>query len=181
MNETASDGSDNEIQKEGVDAKLRIEMLKSKQSGVSAGDLLSSSPYSSLPVTSSFNQPDFQKQSYSEMDFFTQQSKFQMEARTALAQAKELARIQMQVERQQRKHTRISDLVRHSLEKVGVPFPWDCRRLSRQILTELNVAQLQVIVNDLHTQIEGLNEELVKMLLKRDDGHMEQDRFVKIK
>ena len=39
--------------------------------------------------------------------------------------------------------------------QLGIPFPWDCRRLSRQILTELNIAQLQVIVNDLHTQIEG--------------------------
>lgn len=40
--------------------------------------------------------------------------------------------------------------------QLGIPFPWDCRRLSRQILTELNIAQLQVIVNDLHTQIEGM-------------------------
>jgi len=63
-------------------------------------------------------------------------------------------------------------------QKLGLPFTWDCRRLSRQILTELNVAQLQVIVNDLHTQIEGLNEELVQMLLKRDDFHMEQDSML---
>lgn len=39
--------------------------------------------------------------------------------------------------------------------QVGIPFPEDRRRLSRQILTEMNVAQLQVIVNDLHTQIES--------------------------
>jgi hypothetical protein len=42
-----------------------------------------------------------------------------------------------------------------SVFQVGIPFPEDRRRVSRQILTEMNVAQLQVIVNDLHTQIES--------------------------
>lgn len=69
-------------------------------------------------------------------------------------------------------------MVRHSLEKVGIPFPENKRRLSRQILTEMNVAQLQVIVNDLHTQIESLNEQLVKSLMTRDDLHMEQDSML---
>ena len=39
--------------------------------------------------------------------------------------------------------------------QIGVPFPDSKRRISRQILTDMNVAQLQVIVNDLHTQIES--------------------------
>ncbi|KAJ4436311.1 hypothetical protein ANN_18942 [Periplaneta americana] len=62
--------------------------------------------------------------------------------------------------------------------QVGIPFPEDRRRVSRQILTEMNVAQLQVIVNDLHTQIEILNEGLVKFLMDRDDLHMEQDSML---
>ncbi|XP_057379974.1 LOW QUALITY PROTEIN: schwannomin-interacting protein 1-like [Daphnia carinata] len=165
MNETA-DGSEIENQRELLD-HLK---LGSPQNDVK-------NPYVSLPNVTSLKQPKLQ-QELAELDFFSQQAKLQMEARTALAQAKELARVQMQVERQQRKHTRISDLVRQSLEKLGIPFPWDCRRLSRQILTELNIAQLQVIVNDLHTQIEGLNEELVQLLLKRDDCHMEQDSML---
>nr|CAD7256410.1 unnamed protein product [Timema shepardi] len=61
---------------------------------------------------------------------------------------------------------------------VGIPFPDDRRRVSRQILTEMNLAQLQVIVNDLHTQIEVLNENLVKFLMDRDDLHMEQDSML---
>lgn len=69
-------------------------------------------------------------------------------------------------------------MVRNSLEKVGIQFPEDRRRLSRQILTEMNVAQLQVIVNDLHTQIETLNEKLVQYLMDRDDLHMEQDSML---
>ena len=60
----------------------------------------------------------------------------------------------------------------------------------------MNVAQLQVIVNEFHTQIESkksetavvldlyfwlfsdLNEVLVKLLLQRDDLHMEQDSML---
>lgn len=47
----------------------------------------------------------------------------------------------------------------HTSKQLGIPFPWDCRRLSRQILTELNIAQLQVIANDLHTEIEGISQD----------------------
>lgn len=153
MNETASDGSDSENQKDVSElAAAKMSLTETK-----------SDPYTSLPI--------IEDRETREMDFFAKQAKLQTEARTALTQAKELARVQMQVERQQRKHNRISDL-------LGIPFPWECRRLSRQILTEMNIAQLQVIVNDLHTQIEGLNEELVQMLLKRDDCHMEQDSML---
>lgn len=105
MNETA-DGSEIENQRELLD-HLK---LGSPQNDVK-------NPYVSLPNVTSFKQPKLQ-QELAELDFFSQQAKLQMEARTALAQAKELARVQMQVERQQRKHTRISDLVRQSLEKV---------------------------------------------------------------
>jgi len=49
-------------------------------------------------------------------------------------------------------------MVRNSLLKVGVSLPPERRRVSRQLLTEMNVAQLQVIVNDLHTHIEGKNQ-----------------------
>lgn len=111
MNETA-DGSEIDNQKELFD-HLK---LGSPQNDVK-------NPYVSLPATyqptvSNFKQPKLQ-QELTGLDFFSQQAKLQMEARTALAQAKELARVQMQVERQQRKYTRISDLVRQSLEKVS--------------------------------------------------------------
>jgi len=42
----------------------------------------------------------------------------------------------------------------------------------------MNIGQLQVIVNDLHCQIEGLNEELVKFLMERDSLSMEQDSIL---
>lgn len=37
---------------------------------------------------------------------------------------------------------------------------------------------LQVIVNELHTQIEFLNESLVEMLIARDELHMGQDSML---
>lgn len=100
MNETASDGSDSENQKDVSElAAAKMSLTETK-----------SDPYTSLPI--------IEDRETREMDFFAKQAKLQTEARTALTQAKELARVQMQVERQQRKHNRISDLVRHSLEKV---------------------------------------------------------------
>ncbi|XP_076311652.1 uncharacterized protein LOC143225684 isoform X2 [Tachypleus tridentatus] len=104
-------------------------------------------------------------------DFVTRQARLQAEARIALAQAKEMARMQMEVERQRKKKSPIADI-------VGFILPDGRHRLSRQILTDMNVAQLQVIVNDLHTQIENLNEELVQLLLERDDLNMQQDSML---
>ena len=40
--------------------------------------------------------------------------------------------------------------------QVGIPFPDGRHKVSRHALMEMNVAQLQVIVNDLHTQIESI-------------------------
>ncbi|CAG0908262.1 unnamed protein product, partial [Darwinula stevensoni] len=60
-----------------------------------------------------------------------------------------MARMQVELERQRRKLQPISSLI---------PVPDECRgvrRLTRRILTPMNVAQLQVIVNDFHTQIES--------------------------
>ncbi|XP_076280039.1 schwannomin interacting protein 1 isoform X2 [Lasioglossum baleicum] len=113
-----------------------------------------------------------------EADFFARQARLQTEARMALAQAKEMAHMQMEVERQRLKQSPITEMVRSSLEKVGVQLGEDRRRLSRVLLTELNVAQLQVIANDLHARIAALNEALVEGLLRRDDLHMEQDSML---
>ncbi|XP_059479858.1 schwannomin-interacting protein 1 [Neocloeon triangulifer] len=103
----------------------------------------------------------------------------QREAQMALAQASKLARMEMALERQNMRlsltPSPTSQLLKKSLKKVGVNFPPERRRVSRQLLTDLNVTQLQVLVNDLHTLIEGLNEDLVQMLMERDDLHMEQD------
>lgn len=121
MNETASDGSDTENHKNQTEA-LSQEQFKAPRDVRKARDnkFLTKNSFASLPPSATLmdHPSKSQDDSQIEMDFFTQQAKLQTEARIALAQAKELARIQMQVERQQRKHTRMSDLVRQSLNKV---------------------------------------------------------------
>ncbi len=126
MNETASDGSDSENQQREppIDTILKPYEMPSFAKANTSVQVKDS--FVSLPVTTKLErsiQPQQQSanhQKQAEMDFFAQQAKLQIEARTALAQAKELARVQMQVERQQKKRSLISDLVRQSLEKVGI-------------------------------------------------------------
>ena len=51
-------------------------------------------------------------------------------------------------------------------------------QLNRRTLSRLNVAQLQLIQNDYLAQIETLNEELVGLLVTRDELGMEQDAML---
>ncbi|XP_028037414.1 schwannomin-interacting protein 1 homolog isoform X2 [Bombyx mandarina] len=113
-----------------------------------------------------------------ESDFYALQATLQTEARIALAQAKEMARIQMEHERRSRPVSPVTEMLRRSMEKANAPLASDRRRVSRQLLTDMNIAQLQVIVNELHSQIESLNDSLVKLLMARDELHMGQDSML---
>lgn len=83
-----------------------------------------------------------------------------------------------QIEKQKQNLSPVTEIIQGSMKKVGVPLPQQKRRVSRQTLTDLNVAQLQVIVNDLHSQIESFNTNLVQLLMDRDDLHMGQDAML---
>ncbi|XP_061707249.1 putative uncharacterized protein DDB_G0282133 isoform X4 [Cydia pomonella] len=113
-----------------------------------------------------------------ESDFYALQATLQTEARIALAQAKELARIQMERERRSRGASPVTEMLRNSMRKANAPLAPDRRRVARQLLTDMNVAQLQVVVNELHSQIESLNESLVQLLMARDELHMGQDSML---
>lgn len=69
-----------------------------------------------MPLKKEF---DFQKRPLTEADFFACQAQLQAEARQALSQAKEMARMQMEVERQRLQTSPITEMVRYSLEKVS--------------------------------------------------------------
>lgn len=72
-------------------------------------------------------------------------------------------------------HHSVTEVIRTAVQKAGCQLQEDKRRVSRQFLTNLNIAQLQVIVNDLQRYIELLNDELVQLLMERDELQMSQD------
>nr|XP_020471272.1 schwannomin-interacting protein 1 isoform X3 [Monopterus albus] len=114
-------------------------------------------------------------ESLEDMDFLSRQKKLQAEAKLALAMAKPMAKMQVEVEKQNRKKSPVADLLPH------MPHINEClmkRSLKPTDLRDMTLGQLQVIVNDLHSQIESLNEELVQLLLIRDELHMEQDAML---
>ncbi|XP_054436095.1 schwannomin-interacting protein 1 isoform X2 [Pteronotus mesoamericanus] len=116
-----------------------------------------------------------ESESLDDMDFLTRQKKLQAEAKMALAMAKPMAKMQVEVEKQNRKKSPVADLLPH------MPHISEClmkRSLKPADLRDMTVGQLQVIVNDLHSQIESLNEELVQLLLIRDELHTEQDAML---
>ncbi|XP_072608487.1 schwannomin-interacting protein 1 isoform X3 [Vulpes vulpes] len=116
-----------------------------------------------------------ESESLDDMDFLTRQKKLQAEAKMALAMAKPMAKMQVEVEKQNRKKSPVADLLPH------MPHISEClmkRSLKPTDLRDMTLGQLQVIVNDLHSQIESLNEELVQLLLIRDELHTEQDAML---
>lgn len=113
MNETSSDtespGSENDVSPRSTPTSLSSKQLSGKQQArpqvLSLPSLRLDSMNSTPPVD--------------EADFFARQARLQTEARMALAQAKEMAHMQMEVERQRLKQSPITEIVRCSLEKVS--------------------------------------------------------------
>ncbi|XP_047446503.1 schwannomin-interacting protein 1 isoform X1 [Mugil cephalus] len=109
--------------------------------------------------------------------FWRVQRRLQEEARVALALARPMARMQVEVERQIQLHRRspVADLLPH-LPHISEGLMK--RNLRRGDMRDMSLGQLQVITNDLHSQIQSLNEELVQLLLMRDELHVEQDAML---
>uniref|UniRef100_H2SDK5 Schwannomin interacting protein 1 n=1 Tax=Takifugu rubripes TaxID=31033 RepID=H2SDK5_TAKRU len=109
--------------------------------------------------------------------FWRVQRRLQEEARVALALARPMARMQVEVERQIQMHRRspVADLLPH-LPHISEGLMK--RNLRRGDMRDMSLGQLQVITNDFHAQIQSLNEELVQLLLLRDELHVEQDAML---
>ena len=95
-------------------SKLQLQQLHNLQQNIARPQVLSLPP---LRLDSTF-----QDAPIDEADFFARQARLQTEARMALAQAKEMAHMQMEVERQKLKQNPITEMVRESLSKVSVLF-----------------------------------------------------------
>uniref|UniRef100_A0A3B3ULW0 Schwannomin interacting protein 1 n=1 Tax=Poecilia latipinna TaxID=48699 RepID=A0A3B3ULW0_9TELE len=109
--------------------------------------------------------------------FWRVQRRLQEEARVALALARPMARMQVEVERQIQLHRRspVADLLPHLPHISEGLVKWN---LKHGDMRDMSLGQLQVITNDLHSQIQNLNEELVQLLLMRDELHVEQDAML---
>ncbi|RWS24653.1 uncharacterized protein B4U80_01964, partial [Leptotrombidium deliense] len=129
-----------------------------------------------LPVLSeSFNSLEKQLSSMSSIpkpknreEFSVYHSHLFAEARAVLFHAKKWSKFKMHFEQMNKKRSSINGLL-----DLPLKGKW-----KKQDLFNLGVSQLQLIVNDFHTQIETLNDMLVKLLLERDELHMEQDSIL---
>lgn len=99
-------------------------------------------------------------------------SKIRSEAREKLKKAKQDAKEAMNTEKREDQRSVVKDLD----QLFGVKR--SCRKLTRQVLTGMNIGQLQVILNYLLSRIEELNEKLVQDLIVRDELVMEQDSIL---
>lgn len=104
-------------------------------------------------------------------EFKTQVGDLQARAREDLVSARENAKIKLQDIINTRKKLRNRNL----FNLLGLP---PDTKLNRRTVSKLNVAQLQLIQNDYLSQIQGLNEELVSLLVRKDDLSMEQDALM---
>jgi len=102
--------------------------------------------------------------------FHSEVARLQRHAREGLVKARGKARVDIQ-DRINTRHQTNQKL----FSLVGLP---QFSKLNRRTISRLNVAQLQLIQNDYLAQIEGLNEELVSLLVARDDLVMEQDAML---
>lgn len=85
-----------------------------------------------------------------------------------LARCKQDAKRKMIVEKRNRKFHELNSFN----QLIGKSIEGD---LTQEVLSQMNTATLQVIVNDFHDKIEKLNEELVEELMHKDELQQEQD------
>lgn len=102
--------------------------------------------------------------------------KIRIEAREKLKRAKDEAKSSIDSERQSR--PLFIDLEKLFGNSKCFSLAAKSRRLSRRLLTDMNIAHLQVILNFLLSRIEQLNEDLVQSLLDRDSLIREQDALL---
>lgn len=102
--------------------------------------------------------------------FHCEVERLQAVAQDSLMKARDKARVKMQdqINTRHQNNQKLFSL-------VGLP---QFSKVNRRTISRLNVAQLQLIQNDYLAQIESLNEELVSLLVSRDELVMEQDAML---
>ncbi|XP_071839105.1 uncharacterized protein [Apostichopus japonicus] len=107
-------------------------------------------------------------------DFESKQARLQAETRIALAQVKEVVKLQMELDRQQKKKSPTTELAGVSgLSDISEGL--SNNHFDQKLLQRMSISKLQFIANELHSKIEKLNEELVQLLMTRDELQHGQD------
>ncbi|CAB4062427.1 unnamed protein product [Lepeophtheirus salmonis] len=165
LNETASEDEDEEEEDQKSEEhynSLKIERVSAKSLKRdflnSSSSSLSSSSHSPLPSPTK-----------SPSSFPQQIKAIQDEAKRKLEVAKYIAAKTIANDRTQRR------LNSPTCRILGLQYS---KKLNRTILTDMNVAQLQIILNSFLSTIEGLNEDLVQFLILRDELAIEQDSLL---
>nr|CAH8874314.1 unnamed protein product [Trichobilharzia regenti] len=93
--------------------------------------------------------------------------RFQSETQIAVVQVPKISAMQAEVERMKipSLSPNVAKLLRIDLKRF---------RMCKNELIKFSASQLEVIMNDLHARIEGLNDSLMLLLVERDDLHLEQ-------
>jgi len=157
VNEFASDD-------ELSDSKEAVEPARMSAEEIAAGNISQKESQIIVPITPVVKQDIPEDKNPS---FQSEVARLQRHARDGLVKARGKARVNIQ-DRINTRHQTNEKL----FSLVGLP---QFSKLNRRTISRLNVAQLQLIQNDYLAQIEGLNEELVFLLVARDDLVMEQD------
>jgi len=95
------------------------------------------------------------------------------ETEIQLAQSPALAQLQMELEKSEKE---VSPSIVDTFQQLKNMVKED--GVDEAEIANLNVASLQVLVNDLLTRVETNNEELMALLQERDQLHMEQDSML---
>lgn len=74
--------------------------------------------------------------------------------------------------------SQIGIFINNTLKKVKKEQPRPITQLTRKILSSMNITQLQIVINEIHTFIEILNEALVKNLVERDENLSKRDAML---
>ena len=85
---------------------------------------------------------------------------------------------QLQHEKKLQGASQIIVFINDTLRKVKKEQPQLITQFTERILSSMNITQLQIVINEVHTFIEMLNEALVKNLVERDELLSKRDAML---
>ena len=142
-----------------ADSTSSSSVLDNSNNGTHA---LSRSKSEYVSISSCFNQLELDPSLVNVTSSSSSQTSSLLEYTQKLANCKDIARRKIFIEKRNRKFHHINTLNKLIGKSIEI-------KLSSDILSQMNTPTIQVIVNDFHSKIENLNEELVNELMQKDE------------